>query len=138
MTPTSGIEFLLWLLIAAAVIAMLAKRLRIPYTASLVVGGLQAVPVDVETLPLEFLTDGSLDSFEKSLGEFFQRNDASSIAEFDFEFHIHTRSSRSLQGIQRSGENVELAKKFVASLPPWHMRERGICAIKGLAALGAQ
>jgi CPA1 family monovalent cation:H+ antiporter len=40
MTPTSGIEFLLWLLIAAAIIAMLAKRLRIPYTASLVLGGL--------------------------------------------------------------------------------------------------
>jgi hypothetical protein len=32
MTPTSGIEFLVWLLIAAAIIAMLAKRLRIPYT----------------------------------------------------------------------------------------------------------
>ena len=32
MTPTSGIEFLVWLLIAPAIIAMLAKRLRIPYT----------------------------------------------------------------------------------------------------------
>jgi len=32
MTPTSGIEFLDWLLIAPAIIAMLAKRLRIPYT----------------------------------------------------------------------------------------------------------
>ena len=40
MTPTSGIEFLVWLLIAAAVIAMLAKRLQIPYTVSLVLGGL--------------------------------------------------------------------------------------------------
>jgi len=40
MTPTSGIEFLVWLLIAAAMIAMLAKRLRIPYTVALVVGGL--------------------------------------------------------------------------------------------------
>jgi len=40
MTPTSGIEFLVWLLIAAAIIAMLAKRLRIPYTVALVVGGL--------------------------------------------------------------------------------------------------
>ncbi len=40
MTPTSGIEFLVWLLIAAAIIAMLAKRLRIPYTVSLVLGGL--------------------------------------------------------------------------------------------------
>ncbi len=40
MTPTSRIEFFVWLLIAAAIIAMFAKRLRIPYTASLVVGGL--------------------------------------------------------------------------------------------------
>ncbi len=40
MTPTSGIEFLVWLLIAAAIIAMLAKRLGIPYTVSLVLGGL--------------------------------------------------------------------------------------------------
>lgn len=40
MTPSSGIEFLVWLLIVAAIIAMLAKRLRIPYTVSLVLGGL--------------------------------------------------------------------------------------------------
>ncbi len=40
MTPTSGIEFLVWLLIAAAITAMLAKRLRIPYTVALVFGGL--------------------------------------------------------------------------------------------------
>ena len=40
MTPSSVIEFLIWLLFAAAIIAMLAKRLRIPYTVSLVVGGL--------------------------------------------------------------------------------------------------
>jgi CPA1 family monovalent cation:H+ antiporter len=40
MTPTSGVEFLVWLLIAAAIIAMVAKRLRIPYTVSLVCGGL--------------------------------------------------------------------------------------------------
>jgi monovalent cation:H+ antiporter, CPA1 family len=40
MTPTSGIEFLVWLLIAAAITAMLAKRLRIPYTVALVLGGL--------------------------------------------------------------------------------------------------
>jgi monovalent cation:H+ antiporter, CPA1 family len=40
MTPTSGVEFLVWLLIAAAIIAILAKRLRIPYTVSLVCGGL--------------------------------------------------------------------------------------------------
>jgi CPA1 family monovalent cation:H+ antiporter len=40
MTPTSGIEFLVWLLIAAAITAMLAKHLRIPYTVALVFGGL--------------------------------------------------------------------------------------------------
>jgi monovalent cation:H+ antiporter, CPA1 family len=40
MTPSSGIEFLVWLLIAAAIIAMLAKCLRTPYTVSLVLGGL--------------------------------------------------------------------------------------------------
>ena len=40
MTPSSGVEFLVWLLIVAAIIAMLAKFLRIPYTVSLVCGGL--------------------------------------------------------------------------------------------------
>ena len=40
MTPGSAVEFLIWLLIAAAIIAILAKRLRIPYTVSLVLGGL--------------------------------------------------------------------------------------------------
>jgi Na+:H+ antiporter len=40
MTPTSAIEFLIWLLIAASIIAVLASRLRIPYTVALVLGGL--------------------------------------------------------------------------------------------------
>ena len=40
MTPSGAVEFLVWLLIAAAIIAMLAKLLRIPYTVSLVCGGL--------------------------------------------------------------------------------------------------
>jgi monovalent cation:H+ antiporter, CPA1 family len=40
MTPTSAIEFLIWLLIAASLIAILASRLRIPYTVALVLGGL--------------------------------------------------------------------------------------------------
>ncbi|HTQ62545.1 MAG TPA: Na+/H+ antiporter [Candidatus Solibacter sp.] len=40
MTPTSAIEFLIWLLIAASLIAVLASRLRIPYTVALVLGGL--------------------------------------------------------------------------------------------------
>jgi len=54
MTPTSGIEFLVWLLIAAAMIAMLAKRLRIPYTVALVVGGLLLGAVRIPLLsPLQ-------------------------------------------------------------------------------------
>jgi Na+:H+ antiporter len=40
MTPTTGIEFLLWLLIAASVIAVIATRVRVPYTVALVMGGL--------------------------------------------------------------------------------------------------
>ncbi len=40
MTPTSAVQFLIWLLIAASVIAVLAKHLRIPYTVCLVLGGL--------------------------------------------------------------------------------------------------
>ena len=39
MTPTSGVEFLIWLLIAASILAVLAKYLRIPYTVALVLGG---------------------------------------------------------------------------------------------------
>lgn len=54
MSPTSGIEFLVWLLIAAAFIAMLAKRLRIPYTVSLVFGGLLLGVVHIPILsPLQ-------------------------------------------------------------------------------------
>ena len=40
MAPGSAVEFLLWLLIAASIIAVFAERLRIPYTVSLVVAGL--------------------------------------------------------------------------------------------------
>ena len=40
MTATSAVEFLIWLLIAASAIAILAKRLRAPYTVALVAGGL--------------------------------------------------------------------------------------------------
>ncbi len=40
MTATSAVEFLLWLLIAASIIAVIAERLHIPYTVSLVLGGL--------------------------------------------------------------------------------------------------
>jgi Na+:H+ antiporter len=40
MTATSTVEFLMWLLIAAAAIAVIAIRSRIPYTVALVLGGL--------------------------------------------------------------------------------------------------
>lgn len=40
MTAISGVGFLIWLLIAASIIAVLAKYLRIPYTVALVLGGL--------------------------------------------------------------------------------------------------
>ena len=39
ITATSAVEFLIWLLIAASAIAVLAKRLRAPYTVALVAGG---------------------------------------------------------------------------------------------------
>ncbi|HXJ93269.1 MAG TPA: Na+/H+ antiporter [Terriglobia bacterium] len=40
MTPDTAIHFLLWLLIVASVVAVVASRLRIPYTVALVIGGL--------------------------------------------------------------------------------------------------
>ena len=40
MTASSTIEFLIWMMIAASLIAVLASRLRIPYTVALVLGGL--------------------------------------------------------------------------------------------------
>src|SRR5260370_2381996 len=40
MTANSSVEFLIWLLIAASVIAVIAKRIGIPYTVALVFGGL--------------------------------------------------------------------------------------------------
>jgi NhaP-type Na+/H+ or K+/H+ antiporter len=40
MTPNLAVEFLIWLLIAASVIAVIAARLRVPYTVALVLGGL--------------------------------------------------------------------------------------------------
>lgn len=40
MTAIPDVEFLIWLLIAASAIAVVAKYLRIPYTVSLVLGGL--------------------------------------------------------------------------------------------------
>lgn len=40
MTASLGVEFLIWLLMAASIIAILADRLRVPYTAALVACGL--------------------------------------------------------------------------------------------------
>jgi CPA1 family monovalent cation:H+ antiporter len=40
MSTNVAVEFLIWMLIAASVIAVVANRLRIPYTVALVVGGL--------------------------------------------------------------------------------------------------
>jgi len=40
MTANSSVEFLIWLLIAASVIAVIAKRIGIPYTVALLLGGL--------------------------------------------------------------------------------------------------
>ncbi len=40
ITAAPAVEFLIWLLIAASAIAMVAKRLRAPYTVALVAGGL--------------------------------------------------------------------------------------------------
>ncbi len=40
MTPSTTIEFLIWLLLAASVVAVVTARLRIPYTVALVLGGL--------------------------------------------------------------------------------------------------
>src|SRR5258708_20911485 len=45
ITATSAVEFLIWLLIAASAIAILAKRLRAPYTVALVAGGLMLSPL---------------------------------------------------------------------------------------------
>jgi CPA1 family monovalent cation:H+ antiporter len=56
MTPNSAIEFLIWLLIVASVIAVVASRLRIPYTVALVIGGL--VLGSLHHLPLERFTQG--------------------------------------------------------------------------------
>ena len=49
MTPAAIIEFLLWLLIAASLIALVTKRFRVPYTVALVVGGFA---IDFFRLPI--------------------------------------------------------------------------------------
>jgi Na+:H+ antiporter len=57
VTPDSAIQFLVWLLIVASVVAVVANRLRIPYTVALVIGGL--VLGALHRLPvLQSLTQG--------------------------------------------------------------------------------
>jgi Kef-type K+ transport system membrane component KefB len=51
MTANSSVEFLLWLLIAASVIAVIAKRIGLPHTVALVLGGLL---LSVVHLPVRF------------------------------------------------------------------------------------
>ncbi|MCU1303139.1 MAG: Na+/H+ antiporter [Candidatus Sulfotelmatobacter sp.] len=54
ITATSAVEFLIWLLIAASAIAILAKRLRTPYTVALVAGGLMLSALRLPSLsPLD-------------------------------------------------------------------------------------
>ena len=56
------VEFIIWLLIAASIIAVVAARLRVPYTVALVLGGLALGMVrtpflqDVTGLRLDCLT----------------------------------------------------------------------------------
>jgi len=50
MTPTSAVEFLIWLLIAASIIAVIARRIGIPYTVALVLGGLLLSAVHLPAL----------------------------------------------------------------------------------------
>jgi Na+:H+ antiporter len=49
MSPASIIEFLLWLLIAASLIALVTKHLKVPYTVALVAGGFA---IDLFRLPI--------------------------------------------------------------------------------------
>jgi Na+:H+ antiporter len=49
MSAAAIIEFLLWLLIAASLIALVTKRLRVPYTVALVAGGFA---IDLFRLPI--------------------------------------------------------------------------------------
>jgi CPA1 family monovalent cation:H+ antiporter len=50
MTANSSVEFLIWLLIAASVIAVIARRIGIPYTVALVFGGLLLSAVHLRAL----------------------------------------------------------------------------------------
>ncbi|MGH9342259.1 MAG: Na+/H+ antiporter [Terriglobia bacterium] len=58
MTTNHGVEFLIWLLIAASVIAVFSAKLKIPYTVALVLGGL-AIGSLHHLQAVESLTQGS-------------------------------------------------------------------------------
>jgi len=54
MTASSTVEFLIWLLIAASAISVLAERMRIPYTVALVLAGLCLSLINLHALsPLQ-------------------------------------------------------------------------------------
>ncbi len=59
MSPSHAVEYLIWTLIAASVIAVIAARLRIPYTVALVLGGLAIGSVHLPML--DELTSGRPD-----------------------------------------------------------------------------
>ncbi len=55
MSTNFVVEFLIWMLIAASVIALIAARLRIPYTVALVLGGLAIGSISIHLPILETL-----------------------------------------------------------------------------------
>ena len=50
MSPNFAIQFLLWMLIAASLIAVVSARLRIPYTVALVLGGIAIGSIHLATV----------------------------------------------------------------------------------------
>ena len=50
MSPSFAIQFLLWMLIAASLIAVVSARLRIPYTVALVLGGIALGSIHLATV----------------------------------------------------------------------------------------
>ncbi len=50
MNPSAFVEFFLWLLLAASVVAVVSHRLRLPYTVALVLGGLLLESVHLPVL----------------------------------------------------------------------------------------
>jgi NhaP-type Na+/H+ or K+/H+ antiporter len=50
MSPNHVVEYLIWILIAASIIAVIRARLRIPYTVALALGGLALGSVQLPIL----------------------------------------------------------------------------------------